>query len=272
MQLRDTPTRPIDVTAGGTTRDSDAQPDRAGTGPGAQDSVLCVEDLEVRYGAALALKDVCLDVPRGQALCVLGPNGAGKSTLARVVSGLVPAISGRVRFDGVEVTGRSATAIRRAGLLHLPEGRGVFTRLSVNENLRMASSLLPRAERSSALESAYTSFPQLAKRRSQVAGTLSGGEQQMLSLSRALVGSPKLIIADEMSLGLAPLMVDQVFASLQTAREAGVAILLIEQFVHRALAFSDRCVVLSRGRVAWSGQAADAKDEVLTRYLGSTEV
>jgi branched-chain amino acid transport system ATP-binding protein len=202
-------------------------------------------------------------------LAVLGPNGAGKSTIARAVSGLVPVKSGRILLDGRDVTRRRPDQIRTAGLVHLPEGRGVFTGLTVSENLRMAAAMLPRTERKDAVERGYDLFEVLGQRRRQTAGTLSGGEQQMLSLARALILNPKVVVADEMSLGLAPMMVDAVFVGLQKARTAGVTIVMIEQFAHRALAFADDCVVISRGAAAWGGPASEAKDEVLRRYLGA---
>ncbi|GAB2483412.1 ABC transporter ATP-binding protein [Jatrophihabitans fulvus] len=235
----------------------------------ATDAILDMTDVEVRYGTALALSKFSLTVRRGSVLALLGPNGAGKSTVARTVSGLIRATRGSITFDGQDITKKRPDEIRRLGLLHLPEGRGVFTGLTVSENLRMAAATLPRAERGDAIARAYDMFGVLGERRRQLAGTLSGGEQQMLSLSRALILSPTLVVADEMSLGLAPLMVDAVFEGLARAREAGVAIVLIEQFVHRALAFADDCVVVSRGQSVWSGSAGEAKDEVLQRYLGS---
>ena len=186
-----------------------------------------------------------------------------------MISGLVSIRRGSIEFAGHDIVRKKPHQIRRMGLVHLPEGRGVFTDLTVSENLRMAAATLPRAQRKDAVDRGYELFDVLGRRRRQTAGTLSGGEQQMLSLARALVLDPTLIIADEMSLGLAPLMVDAVFAGLDKARQAGVTILLIEQFVHRALAFADDCVVISRGSAVWGGSAAEAKDEVLRRYLGS---
>lgn len=224
--------------------------------------------LQVRYGAAQALSDVSLDVPAGGVVAVLGPNGAGKSTIARALSGLVPLAGGSVTFDGHDIGGWAPQRIRRAGIVHLPEGRGVFPALTVTENLRMAASTLPRKQRGEVVERGFEIFRPLAGRRRQAAGLLSGGEQQMLSLARALILSPRLVIADEMSMGLAPKMVDLVFESLRRAREAGLSLILIEQFVHRALALADSCVVLQRGASAWSGPASAAKDEVLHRYLG----
>jgi len=236
----------------------------------ASQPLLSVRDLRVRYGPALALDGVTIEISAGQALAVLGPNGAGKSTLARAVSGLVPAQAGAVHFDGVEVTKASAHRIRRCGLVYLPEGRGIFPALTVVENLRLAATLLPREARNAATERGLEIFPSLAARRGMKAGMLSGGEQQMLSLCRAFILRPKLIIADEMSLGLAPKLVEMVFESLATLKKDDVTILLVEQFVHRALGFADHAVLLYRGRVAWQGPTGSAKHEVLARYLGET--
>jgi branched-chain amino acid transport system ATP-binding protein len=230
--------------------------------------MLVVEDLDVSYGASQALFDVSLEVAAGSLVAVLGANGAGKSTLARTVSGLVPPAAGRVRFDGVDVTRRAAHKLSAEGLTHIPEGRGIFPGLTVHENLRMAVGQLKRSERLAAIERAIERFPVLGERRRQGAGTLSGGEQQMLALARALAVTPKLIIADEMSLGLAPLVTEDVFNGLDEARKSGITIVLIEQFVHRALGLADRCVILTRGRVGWSGPASEAHQEVIDRYLG----
>ena len=236
----------------------------------ASQPLLSVKDLRVRYGPALALDNVSIEISAGQALAVLGPNGAGKSTLARAVSGLVPGQAGTVHFDGGDVTRAPAHQIRRLGLVYLPEGRGIFPALTVVENLRIAAALLPRGDRKAAVYRGLEIFPSLAARRSIKAGLLSGGEQQMLSLCRAFILRPKLIIADEMSLGLAPKLVDLVFESLATLRKDDVTIVLVEQFVHRALEFADHAVLLSRGRVAWQGPTSSAKHEVLARYLGET--
>jgi branched-chain amino acid transport system ATP-binding protein len=224
--------------------------------------------LQVRYGIAQALFDVSLDVPAGAIVAVVGPNGAGKSTVARALTGLVPLTGGSVTFDGQNIAGWAPHRIRRAGIVHLPEGRGVFPALTVAENMRMAAATLPRNERKAAVERGFEIFQPLTDRRRQAAGLLSGGEQQMLSLARALIWSPRLVIADEMSLGLAPKMVDLVFESLQRARQTGLSIILIEQLVHRALTLADTCVVLQRGTSVWDGRAADAKDEVLRHYIG----
>jgi branched-chain amino acid transport system ATP-binding protein len=230
---------------------------------------LAVENLSVRYGAAAALSEVSFSVGKGKALAVLGANGAGKSSLARAVSGLVPPCGGRVLLDGQEIVSWPAHQIRRAGLVYLPEGRGVFRTLTVIENLRLAAAVLGgRQARREGVERALEIFPKLAARRSQPARLLSGGEQQMLSLARALATSPKLVIADEMSLGLDPLMVDLVFDSLARTRQAGLTVIMIEQYVYRALAFADECIVLQRGTLAWTGPAAAAGGNLLRHYLG----
>ncbi len=235
------------------------------------DSLLSIEGLNVRYGSVQALFDVSLDVPNGSVLAVLGANGAGKSTLARTASGLVPAFGGKVTFGGEDITKWHPHRIRRAGLVHIPEGRGIFPGLSVAENLRMAVRRVGTGDqRKAAIANAYEMFPVLADRRGQRAGTLSGGEQQMLALARALAVPPRLIIADEMSLGLAPLVVDFVFESIERASKSGVTIVLIEQFIHRALSLASACVILRQGSVAWTGPSENARQEVLDRYLGES--
>ena len=233
-------------------------------------AAISVEDLQVRYGEALALSGVSFSVEAGKALAILGANGAGKSSLARALSGLVPISAGRIVFDGQPIDGWSSDRIRRAGVVHLPEGRGVFRNLSVMDNLRMAASTVAgRRERRQSVGNALEMFPVLGDRRRQTAGLLSGGEQQMLSLARVLAASPRLVIADEMSLGLAPMLVDLVFDGLERARQMGVTVIMIEQYVHRALAFADDCLMLQRGTVAWAGPAHDAGGELLVNYLGA---
>jgi ABC-type branched-subunit amino acid transport system ATPase component len=235
---------------------------------GGQSPVLAVDNLSVRYGEASALSGVSFEVGAGKALAVLGANGAGKSSLARAVSGLVRPSGGRIIFAGEEIGGWPAHRIRRAGLVHLPESRGVFRDLTVVENLRMAVGVEGRRARRDGVERALEIFPALAARRHQRACLLSGGEQEMLSLARALTTFPQLVIADEMSLGLAPKMVDLVFDGLARARQAGVTLIIIEQYIHRTLAFADECVVLQRGGLAWGGPASAAHNEVLRHYLG----
>jgi branched-chain amino acid transport system ATP-binding protein len=233
--------------------------------------LLTVQDLDVRYGSSGALFGVTLTVDPGTVLAVLGANGAGKSTLARAVSGLVPPTAGRVFFDGQDITGQPAHRVRKLGLTYIPEGRGIFPGLTVVDNLRMAVGQEKRHERAAAIDRAIDRFPVLGQRRTQRAGSLSGGEQQMLALARALAVSPKLVIADEMSLGLAPIVTESVFQALEEARRSGITIVLTEQFVHRALAMADACVVLMRGEVGWFGPASEAGQEVIDRYLGDAE-
>jgi branched-chain amino acid transport system ATP-binding protein len=233
--------------------------------------ILKVYDLDVSYGSSQALFDVALEVQPGTVVAVLGANGAGKSTLARTISGLVAPTAGKVFFEGQDVTGFPAHRIRRLGLTYIPEGRGIFPGLTVIDNLRMAVAQERRQDRAGAIARAIDRFPVLGQRGSQRAGSLSGGEQQMLALARALAVSPKLVIADEMSLGLAPLIAESVFEGLEEARRSGITIVLSEQFVHRALAMADTCVILMRGRVGWSGPASEAGQEVIDRYLGEVE-
>jgi branched-chain amino acid transport system ATP-binding protein len=227
-----------------------------------------VSELCVKYADATALHEVSFSVGSRSVTALLGANGAGKSSVARAVSGLIRAQSGRIRFDGEDITSASADRIRRLGLAYLPEGRGIFRSLTVDENLRVALQGVPKAERPAAIERAIELFPVLGERRRQTAGTLSGGEQQMLSLARVLTRPPRLLIADEISLGLAPLVVEEVFAGLQRVIQLGVSVVLIEQFVHRALQIADRCHVLRRGRLVWSGEASEAGTELVEHYLG----
>jgi branched-chain amino acid transport system ATP-binding protein len=232
--------------------------------------LLVVENLDVRYGEARALFGVDLEVAAGHTLAVLGPNGAGKSSLAAAIAGRVRPAAGSVRFAGRDVTGRPAHRVSRLGLAYVPEERAIFPHLSVIENLKLRLRYaVRRAERVDALERALTMFPVLAERRRQQAGTLSGGEQQMLSLARVLAAPPRLLIADEMSLGLAPLVVEVVFESLVRARDAGTAVLLVEQYVGRALEIADEAVILRRGHLVWRGAAADAGSELVAGYLGA---
>lgn len=260
-------------TTPGTAPETGTVPASPPSGQAAHAPALVVDDLCVRYGDASALHGVSLKVDAGKALAVLGANGAGKSSLARAICGLVPASQGKVVLGGQDITSWSAHRIRRSGLVYLPESRGIFRSLNVMENLRMAAgSLEGRRTRKEAVERALEIFPALAARRRQQASLLSGGEQQMLSLARAFASFPKLLIADELSLGLAPKMVDVVFDGLARARDAGVTLVMIEQYVHRALEFADECVVLQRGELAWSGSSGDAHGEVLRHYLGEAMV
>ena len=221
-------------------------------------NVLEVTDLTASYGPFRALFGVSFDVPEGGAVALLGPNGAGKSTVARVVTGLVRPTGGHVRIAGTDVTGWPAWRIARLGVAHAPEGRSVLATLTVEQNLVLGfRRSLGRRGVPEALERAYDEFPRLRERRMQSAGTLSGGEQRMLSLARVLADPPRLLVVDELSLGLAPRLVDEVYVTLRRVRETGTALLIVEQHVTRALAIADTAVLLGKGSVVQSGPAAD---------------
>ena len=231
-----------------------------------------VSNLSVHYGPAQALSDISFELGATKSVAVLGSNGSGKSTLARVLSGLVMPTSGTVEVEGKNLTKKQGHVWRRAGVVHLPEGRGVFRGLSVMDNLRMGLAADKGVDKNAAIDHAVELFPVLGDRRRQLAGTLSGGEQQMLSLARALMVQPKIVIADEMSLGLAPQLVDVVFDGLRRALDNGVSIIMIEQFASRALDFADDALILQRGSLAWSGPADRAGDELMRSYLGEGAV
>ena len=240
-----------------------------GPAPARGSGVLAVSNLSVRYADALALDNVSFALGAGEVMAVLGANGAGKSSLARAVSGLVPPAAGHVELSGQDITAWPAYRIRRAGVVHLPEGRGIFRDMSVLDNLKMAAATVHgRSQRRQAVDLALDIFPELAGRHRQAAGLLSGGEQQMLSLARVFAVAPRIVIADEMSLGLAPQLVDYIFESLARARASGSSVLMIEQYVHRALGFADDCLVLQRGSVVWAGPAGAAAGDLLRHYLG----
>jgi branched-chain amino acid transport system ATP-binding protein len=231
---------------------------------------LVFDDVRVDYGPAYGLHGLTLTVTGGTAFAILGVNGSGKSTFGRAASGLVPVRDGQIYFDGNNITGKSPQQVSRLGLRYIPEGRGIFPGMSVSDNLRQAVLRLSKGEQKRAIADTFDLFPVLAQRRDQRSGTMSGGEQQMLAMSLALIAKPRLIIADEMSLGLAPKMVTEVFDSLQRAKDTGITIVLIEQFIHRALAFADDCAIFHRGQTSWAGRAEDAGPGVLDSYLGET--
>ena len=221
--------------------------------------ILELRDVEAGYGPFRALFGVSLAVGPGEAVALVGANGAGKTTLARLASGLLAPSAGTVLVDGTDMAGASAWRFVRAGVAHAPEGRSVFATLSVEDNLALSfQRAFGRAGLADALDRAYELFPRLGERRTQVAGTLSGGEQRMLSLARVLVESPRLLIADELSLGLAPMVVDQVFETLDRISDAGTALLIVEQHVGHALELCDRAAVLEHGLITWQGPSNEA--------------
>src|SRR5579863_7987512 len=234
--------------------------------------VLAVQDLVAGYGEAVALGGVSISAAQGTVTAVLGANGAGKTTLLRAISGLIKVRGGSVLLDGVDVTRRKPEDMARAGVAHVPEGQGVITELTVEENLRLGALIRAgRTVRAAALEQAYQQFPVLASRRRKPAATLSGGERQMLVIARALLAAPRVLLLDEPSLGLAPIVISQVMALVAGLRDStGLTILLVEQNARAALAIADRGVVLNLGKVAVTAQAADlAADTGLhNHYLG----
>jgi branched-chain amino acid transport system ATP-binding protein len=231
--------------------------------------ILELENVSAAYSTYRALFGVTLEVPEDGIIALVGSNGSGKSTLARVVSGLVPASGGTIRVAGEDVTRFSAHRIARLGVVHVPEGRAIFSSLSVEENLTVSfSRRLGRKGMAAALARAYKAFPVLAERRKQLGGTLSGGQQRILSLAKVLAVPPKLLIVDELSLGLAPVIVDQVYDGLSAIHQEGCALLVVEQQVDRVLAIADRAVLLVKGAVAWEGPARDARPTLEARMLG----
>ena len=223
------------------------------------------------YGAFTALWDVSLRVGQGEAVAVVGPNGAGKITLLRAISGLIAPRAGRIAFEGAELAGRPAYEIVAHGIAHVPEGRRLFPQLTVAENLKMGA-FLPsaRAHFRESLERVYALFPVLAERPTQRAGSLSGGEQQMLAVGRALMSRPKLILFDEPSMGLAPVMVLRLFDLISRVREVGFTILIVEQNVRQVLKLVDRAYLLEVGRIKIEGRAADLAEQDFVRqaYVG----
>jgi branched-chain amino acid transport system ATP-binding protein len=230
--------------------------------------LLELRDVDAAYGPFRAIFGVSFSVPRGRVLALLGSNGAGKTTIARIACGLLKPTKGSVLFEGEDVTGQRIYRYARLGIIHAPEGRSVFASLTVEENLELTfGRSRNRAETREALEHAYEMFPRLGERRRQVAGTLSGGEQRMLSLARVMVERPRLLIADELSLGLAPIVVEEVYRTLETIRDAGTTLLIVEQHVHHALGIADDAIVLVKGQIAFSGPVAELGD-LQARVLG----
>jgi len=238
--------------------------------------MLQVENLYAGYGASQVLTGTSLEVRQGLVVALIGPNGAGKTTTLRAISGIVRPTAGRIVIDGREVQGMTAARIARLGVAHAPEGRRVFGPLSVEDNLLLgAYAHLPlffgfRGRAGHDLERIYELFPRLRERRRQSAGTLSGGEQQMLAIGRALMANPKVMLLDEPSMGLAPVIVDEVFATIRQLKEEGITLLLVEQSARRALEVADYAYVMERGGIVIEGSPAELQknERVLAAYLG----
>ncbi|MBA3745169.1 ABC transporter ATP-binding protein [Sporichthya sp.] len=224
-------------------------------------------DLTAGYAGTTVLRGVDLVVPPSSVVALLGPNGAGKTTLLRVLSGLLTPTSGSVVLDGVDVTGESPSQLCGRGLCHVPEGRGIFPSLTVRENLVLLSTA---GKEKASIERAVHAFPRLGERLGQVAGTLSGGEQQMLALARTYMQSPSVILLDEVSMGLAPRIVDDIFTFLEVLAAEGASLLLVEQYVTRALQIADYAYLLNRGSVVFAGEACELDaDAIAAEYIGT---
>jgi len=232
--------------------------------------MLEVRGLQNRYGRIPALKGIDLSVRDGELVALVGANGAGKTTLLRVISGVLEASAGTLAFDGADITHLGSDQRVRRGIVQVPEGRQVFGPLSVEDNLRLGAYTRTRAEREQGLARVYEMYPALAERRRQPAGTLSGGQQQMLAMGRAAMARPKLLLLDEPSMGLAPRLVAEVFAYVNALKSAGTTIFLVDQNARAALAIADRAYVIETGRIVLSGTGAElmASEQVQAAYLG----
>ena len=229
-----------------------------------------IEGLNAGYGPLQVLRDITLDVGEGEIVAVLGSNGVGKTTLNNTLSGLIKPSSGSIYFDDVLISGRDPVEIVDMGLIHVPEGRKLFPNLSVKENLELGSYRRGKPNRASNLERVLGVFPKLKERLFQTAGTLSGGEQQMVAKARGLMGEPRVLLLDEPSLGLSPLLVEQMFTLIKQINESGLAVILVEQNVIQSLAIANRAYVIAEGTVAMSGPAADLREnsDLKRSYLG----
>jgi branched-chain amino acid transport system ATP-binding protein len=240
-------------------------------------ALLEAEGLRTGYGRLPVVFDVDLEIGEGEIVALLGANGAGKTTTLRALSGMLPLMDGDVRLDGTSLKGRAPNAIARGGIVHVPQGRGIFPTLKVDETLRLACAMagIRRGEIDARVDDIYAIFTRLQERRDQFAGTLSGGEQQMLAIARGLIMKPRLLLIDEMSQGLAPTIVQALFDIVRALPEQGVSVLIVEQFVTHALAVASRAYVLEKGEVAFAGNAAElAQDEEFVKgsYLGEGAV
>ncbi len=233
-------------------------------------SLLRVDDIHVYYGSIHAIKGISFEVNEGEIVTLIGANGAGKSTTLNTVSGLLKPRSGLISFEGKGIVGIGASRIVGLGMALCPEGRRVFQQMTVRENLEMGGYSRPNDEIHASLEDVFKRFPRLKEREKQIAGTLSGGEQQMLAMGRALMSKPKLLMLDEPSMGLAPILVEQIFDIIKELHAAGTTILLVEQNAQMALSIADRAYVLGTGKITISGPAAEvlADDRVREAYLG----
>ena len=234
-------------------------------------SMLSIENLEVYYGAIHAIKGISFDVEQGEIIALIGANGAGKTTILHTITGLVAAKHGSIKFNGKELTKTAAHKIVSMGMAHVPEGRRVFAQLSVYENLMLgAYTRRDKAEIAQSLETVFKRFPRLQERRNQSAGTLSGGEQQMLAMGRALMSKPSIILMDEPSMGLSPLYVSEIFDIIQEINKSGTTVLLVEQNAKKALSIANRAYVLETGKIVLSGDAKQLMndDSVKKAYLG----
>lgn len=231
--------------------------------------LLRIENLQVYYGPIHAVKNVSFHLEQGEILSLIGANGAGKSTILKTISGIQPPKSGSVYFEGTDITHMPPHKIVRRGLVQVPEGRRIFLKMSVRENLEMGA-YCQKSGRKESMEEVFAWFPRLKERMGQVAGTLSGGEQQMLAMGRALMSKPKLMMLDEPSMGLAPLLVEEIFEIIQALHKSGVTILLVEQNAKKALSIADRACVLETGRLVLSGTGAELSQspDVKKAYLG----
>lgn len=233
-------------------------------------TVLKVDDINVFYGAIHAIKGVSLEVSEGEIVTLIGANGAGKSTVLKTISGLLRPKTGSISFLGENITHTAPHKIVERGLAHVPEGRRIFLQMTVQENLEMGAYTRSSDNIGAELEKVYVLFPRLLERRRQVAGTLSGGEQQMLAIGRALMSKPKLMMLDEPSMGLAPLLVEQIFSIIKEMNQDGTTVLLVEQNAQMALSIADRAYVLETGviSISGSGQELAKSDEIRKAYLG----
>jgi branched-chain amino acid transport system ATP-binding protein len=231
--------------------------------------VLQLQGIEGGYGATKVLHGISLEVQPSSVVALLGPNGAGKTTLLRIASGLLRQTAGTIRIDQVDASKLSPHDRARSGLCHIPEGRGIFRTLTVRDNLELAR---PPWSRRELLDRPLAAFPALASRMNQIAGSMSGGEQQMLALARAYLSEPSVVLLDEVSMGLAPIIVDQVFASIRHLADEGVSLLIVEQYVSKALEMADVAYVINRGRISFCGKPEELSDsDILDHYLGHSE-